>query len=190
MAIASTMLPLGTHAPDFRLTDVVSGATVSREDFVGKPLLVMFICTHCPYVKHVEAELAALGRDYQGRLGIVAISANDPERYPDDAPDQLKAQALAQGFNFPYLFDATQEVAKAFTAACTPDFFLFDAEHRLVYRGRLDDSRPGSGAPVTGKELRAAIAAVLNGQPVSAEQYPSMGCSIKWRPGNEPPYAS
>lgn len=188
MAVESTMLPLGTKAPDFALTDTVSGQTVRRTDFAGKPLLVMFICTHCPYVKHVESELAALGRDYQDTVAIVAIGSNDPTNYPDDAPDKLKAQATAQGFVFPYLFDETQEVAKAYTAACTPDFFLFDENHSLVYRGRLDDSRPGSNTPVSGKELRAALEAVVSGRPVASEQYPSMGCNIKWRPGNEPAY--
>lgn len=189
MAVESTMLPLGTQAPDFALSDTVSGETVRRQDFAGQPLLVMFICTHCPYVKHIESELSALGRDYQDKgVAIVAIGANDPENYPDDAPDKLRAQAQAQGFTFPYLFDKTQEVAKAYTAACTPDFFLFDSNHSLVYRGRLDDSRPKSDTPVTGKELRSALEAVLNGQQVASEQYPSMGCNIKWRSGNEPAY--
>lgn len=188
-ATQSTMLELGTHAPDFSLTDTVTGKTVSRNDFAGQPLLVMFICTHCPYVKHVEHELAKLANDYapQG-LAVVAIGSNDPESHPADNPEGLKAQAERVGFKFPYLFDDTQDVAKAYTAACTPDFFLFDDTHALAYRGRLDDSRPGSDTPVTGKDLRAAITAVLNKQAISQEQYPSMGCNIKWKAGNEPAY--
>jgi peroxiredoxin len=188
MAATSTMLPLGTEAPDFSLADVVSGRTVTRRDFDdAMALLVMFICRHCPYVAHVRPELAAVAREHVGTgLGIVAISANDPATYPEDAPEGLSAEAVEAGYTFPYLFDETQEVAKAYTAACTPDFFLFDRDRRLVYRGQFDASRPGNGVPVTGEDLRAAIDAVLEERPVPPEQHPSVGCSIKWRPGNEP----
>jgi len=188
MAVTSTMLPLGTEAPDFALTDVVSGTTVRRSDFDGTAgLLVMFICRHCPYVGHVRPGLATLGLDYaDADIAIVAISPNDPETYPEDAPEGLAEEARTAGYRFPYLFDETQEVAKAFTAACTPDFFLFDRERRLVYRGQFDASRPNSGVPLTGEDLRAAIDAVLAGNPVDEDQHPSVGCSIKWRPGNEP----
>jgi peroxiredoxin len=182
----STMqLELGTEAPDFALRDVVSGTTVHRDDLRGqKGLLVMFICTHCPYVKHVEKGLAALGMDYDGEpVSIVAIGSNDAEAYPDDAPEGLKAQAQRLGFRFPYLYDETQDVAHAYHAACTPDFFLFDGDLKLVYRGQLDASRPGSGVPVTGQDLRAAMDAVLQGKPVPQEQKPSIGCNIKWKGG-------
>lgn len=187
---ASTMLPLGTKAPDFKLPDVVTGQMISLETFKDKKaLLVMFICRHCPYVQHVKGELARIGRDYADKgLGIVAICSNDVEAYPDDSPERLKEMALEEGFNFPVCYDETQEVAKAFTAACTPDFFLFDQERKLVYRGQLDDSRPGLNIPVTGKDLREAIEAVLEGRPVNPNQKPSIGCNIKWKPGNEPPY--
>lgn len=186
----STMLKLGTAAPDFRLPDVVSGKTISLETFAGKKaLLVMFICRHCPYVEHVKEGLARLGKDYAGKdAGIVAISANDAARYPDDAPENLKAMAEEQGFSFPFCFDEGQLVAKAFTAACTPDFFLFDKDRRLIYRGQMDDSRPGNGKPVTGKDLRDALDAALTGKAPSADQKPSVGCSIKWKPGNAPGY--
>lgn len=177
------MLPLGTKLPAFSLPDVVSGQTVSFSDFAGKPLLVMFICRHCPYVKHVQNELAKIGKNYAGKIGIVAISANDIQAYPEDTPDSLKQQAEEVGFSFPYLYDETQEVAKAFTAACTPDLFLFDNDGKLVYRGQLDDSRPDSGIPVTGQDLRAAIDALLSGQSVSNDQKPSIGCGIKWKQG-------
>jgi peroxiredoxin len=179
----STMLKLGTMAPDFVLTDVVTGKTVRRDDFRGqKGLLVMFICAHCPYVKHLEAALGKLGTDYAGKpLGIVAISANDADAYPADNPAGLKLQAKEYGFTFPYLHDATQEVARAYSAACTPDFFLFDGDFRLVYRGQFDSSRPGNGIPVTGEDLRAAIDAVLNGTPIPTVQKPSIGCNIKWK---------
>jgi peroxiredoxin len=180
----STMtLELGTQAPDFALTDVVTGKTVKRDDFRGqKALLVMFICTHCPYVKHVEKGLAALGMDYDGEpVSIVAISSNDAEMYPDDGPEGLKQQAETMGFRFPYLYDQSQAVAKAYDAACTPDFFLFNADLRLVYRGQFDGSRPGNGIPVTGEDLRAAIDAVLAGRAVPGEQRPSIGCNIKWK---------
>lgn len=185
---ASTMLPLGTQAPDFHLPDVVSGKMISLSSFAEKALLVMFICRHCPFVKHVQKELAQLGEDYFNRVGIIAISANDAKNYPDDAPDSLKAMATELGFKFPLCYDETQETAKAYTAACTPDFFLFDAERKLVYRGQLDDSRPSNGKPVTGEDLRAAIELVLAGKPVEGEQKPSIGCNIKWKSGNEPSY--
>jgi len=186
----STMLELGTGAPDFSLPDVVSGRTISLKTFEdAKALLVMFICRHCPYVKHLQEELARLGADYQARdVAIVAISSNDAAEFPDDRPVSLREMAVVLGFTFPFCHDATQDVAKAYTAACTPDFFLFDAARRLVYRGQLDDSRPDSGRPVTGRDLRAAIDAVLAGRPVDADQKPSMGCNIKWRAGNEPGY--
>lgn len=179
----STMLPLGTLAPDFRLRDVVSGKPYDLESFlVKKALLVMFICRHCPYVKHIEKELGALGRDYAGSdLGIVAISSNDAKSYPEDAPNSLKQQAQLAGFSFPYLYDENQETAKAYGAACTPDFYLFDRERRMVYRGQMDGSRPGNGVPNDGRDLRVAIEAVLAGLPVSTEQKPSMGCNIKWK---------
>jgi peroxiredoxin len=186
----STMLELGTAAPDFKLPDVVSGRTISLDSLEGETaLLVMFLCRHCPFVKHVQQELARLGLDYAGRgLGIVAISSNDVAAHPDDAPKHLREMAEELGFVFPLCFDETQEVAKAYTAACTPDFFLFDRERALVYRGQLDDSRPDNGVPVTGRDLRAAIDAVLAGRPVGADQRPSIGCNIKWKPGREPRY--
>lgn len=192
MAVPSTMLlELGTRAPDFALPDVTSDRVVALSDFGdGRALLVMFICRHCPYVRHVRPELARLGHDYDdASIAIVAISANDPNAHPEDAPASLAQEARQAGYRFPYLFDETQEVAKAYTAACTPDFFLFDADRSLVYRGQLDDSRPGNGKPVTGEDLRSAIDAVLEGRPVPRDQRPSVGCSIKWRPGNEPGYA-
>jgi peroxiredoxin len=183
MAGTSTMIALGTAAPDFALPDVTTGRTVRRPDFDGtKALLVMFICRHCPYVAHVRQGLAALGRDYRDRdVGIVAISANDPETYPEDAPASLAEEAREAGYTFPYLFDETQEVARAYSAACTPDFFLFDADRRLAYRGQFDSSRPGNGVPVTGEDLRGAIDAVLADRPVPDDQRPSVGCTIKWR---------
>ena len=188
MAALSTMLPIGTRAPDFQLPEVTSGKTISPDMFVGKKaLLVMFICRHCPYVVHVQQELSRLGRDYVNKeVGIVAIGANDASCYPDDAPAKLAAMARELGFVFPYCHDERQTTAKAYCAACTPDFILFGADQRLVYRGQLDDSRPGNGKPVTGRDLRAAIDAVLGGKPVSTDQKPSAGCSIKWKPGNEP----
>lgn len=186
----STMLELGTTAPDFALADVVTGRTISLATLQGNhALLVMFICRHCPFVKHVQQELARIGNDYLGMaLDIVAISSNDAGNYPDDAPEHLKEMAVEQRFAFPVLFDDTQEVAKAYMAACTPDFFLFDKSRKLAYRGQLDDSRPDSGIPVTGRDLRAAIDAVLAGRPAAAEQRPSIGCNIKWKAGNEPSY--
>ena len=186
----STMLPLGTKAPDFSLPDVVSGKTISLATFAGKKaLLVMFICRHCPYVQHIKQELARLGKDYASKdIGIVAISANDADNYPDDAPAQLKALAKEEGFVFSFCYDERQATAKAYTAACTPDFFLFDANRKLVYRGQLDDSRPGNGKPVTGKDLRAAMDAVLAGRAVNPDQHASLGCNIKWKKSNEPTY--
>ncbi len=186
----STMLELGTAAPDFSLPDAVSGKTVSLNDFAGKKaLLTMFICRHCPFVKHVEQELARLGRDYaQKDAAIVAISANDAAEFPDDAPESLKEMAEQLGFTFPFLYDESQETAKAYSAACTPDFFLFDRSRKLVYRGQLDDSRPESGIPVTGKDLRAALDAVLNDEAANPDQRASIGCNIKWKSGNEPAY--
>ncbi|MBD1851296.1 thioredoxin family protein [Leptolyngbya sp. ST-U4] len=187
---ASTMLALGTAAPAFALPNVVSGEMTSLDTVQGKDaLLVMFICRHCPFVKHIQTELAKLGQDYANSpLGIVAISANDAASYADDAPDRLQQMAVELGFTFPFCYDETQEVAQAYTAACTPDFFLFDANRQLVYRGQLDDSRPSNGLPVTGKDLRGAIEAVLAQQPIASEQKPSIGCNIKWKPGNAPAY--
>ena len=190
MAVASKMLPLGTAAPPFSLRDVMSGQVYSLESFVGKAaLLVMFLCRHCPYVEHVQHEIAKIGLDYQDTgLGIIAISSNDPAHYPDDAPDRLQDMAQRLKLRFPLCFDGSQEVAKAYKAACTPDFYLFDASRQLVYRGQLDDSRPGNKKPVTGRDLRAAIDAVLAGIAVDSNQTASIGCSIKWKPGNAPPY--
>jgi peroxiredoxin len=186
----STMLSLGTKAPDFSLPDVVSGKIISLATYASKKaLLVMFICKHCPFVKHVQAELARIGRDYASAdVGIVAISANDINNYPDDAPDQLKAIAQELGYTFPFCYDESQETAKAYTAACTPDFFLFNANQELVYRGQLDDSKPSNIKPVTGRDLRAALDAVLADKPVNPNQRPSIGCDIKWKPKHEPAY--
>ena len=179
----STMLELGTAAPDFALPDVLSGKTVRRDDFRGqKALLVMFICAHCPFVKHVEKGLAALGMDYDGEpISIVAIGSNDAVTFPGDSPAGLKRQAQTLGFRFPYLYDESQDVARAYKAACTPDFFLFDGDMKLVYRGEFDRSRPGNSVPVTGEELRAAIDDVLAGRAIKGEQQPSIGCNIKWK---------
>lgn len=187
---ASTMLALATQAPDFSLPDVVSGGTVSLSTFSGKKaLLVMFICSHCPYVKYVELELARIGRDCAERdIGIVAISSNDVATHADDGPDGLREQATRLGFQFPYCYDESQEVAQAYTAACTPDFFLFDQRRQLVYRGQLDDARPGNDRPLDGHSLREAIEAVLQDRPVPTEQRASLGCNIKWKPGNAPSY--
>ncbi len=183
------MLPLGTVAPDFRLPDT-NGKTVSLADFKNAPaLLVMFICNHCPYVIHIRAGLAQLARDYQAKgVAVVGISANDAANYPEDSPARMKEEVKTAGYTFPYLYDESQAVAKAYRAACTPDLFLFDRDRKLVYRGQFDDARPGNSAPVTGKDLRAALDAVLAGKPVSATQKPSMGCNIKWKAGNEPDY--
>ena len=191
MAVASVMLPLGTAAPPFALREVVTGQVYSLDSFSGTAaLLVMFLCRHCPYVQHVEQEIAKIGQDYRDSgLGIIGISSNDPAAYPDDAPARLKEMAQRLGFTFPFCFDDSQEVAKAYKAACTPDFYLFDSQQRLVYRGQLDDSRPGNNKPLTGRDLRAAIDAVLAGKPVAGNQQPSIGCSIKWKPGHAPPYA-
>ena len=179
----STMLELGTIAPNFALTDAITGKTIHRDDFRGqKGLLVLFICAHCPYVKHIEKSLGQLSADYDEKpLGIVAISSNDVNTHPADSPAGLKQQAEANGFEFPYLYDESQAVAHAYNAACTPDPYLFDANFKLVYRGQYDDSRPGNGIPVTGKDLRAAIDLVLAGKPVPADQKPSIGCNIKWK---------
>lgn len=179
----SVMLPLGSIAPNFSLPDTVSGKMISLRDFQGcKGLLVMFICQHCPFVKHVEQELAKIGSDYGSQnLGIVAISSNDAENYPDDSPENLKKMAETLGFNFPLCYDETQEVAKAYQAACTPDFYLFDGDFKLVYRGQLDDSRPSLDIPVTGKDLRGAIVSLLAGEEINPDQKPSLGCNIKWK---------
>jgi peroxiredoxin len=183
------MLPLGTAAPDFRLPDT-NGKMVSLSDFKEAPaLLVVFMCNHCPYVKLIRSGLAQLGRDYQVRgVAVVAINSNDVANYPQDSPARMKVEAASAGYNFPYLFDETQAVAKSYHAACTPDLFLFDAAQRLVYRGQFDDARPGNGVAVTGKDLRAALEGVLSGKPLAKEQKPSVGCNIKWKPGNEPEY--
>lgn len=187
---ASTMLALGTSAPAFQLPDVVTGETVSLASFAGKKgLLVMFICRHCPFVKHIQAELAQIGKDYGDRnLGMVAISANDAANYPDDAPESLKQMAKELGFTFPLCYDESQETAKAYTAACTPDFFVFDEALKLVYRGQLDDSRPGNDKPVNGQDLRSALDSLLTDQPIKTDQKPSIGCNIKWKAGNAPAY--
>lgn len=183
------MLPLGTSALEFYLPDI-NGKTVSLVDFTGAPaLVVMFICNHCPYVKHVRDELVRLARDYQpAGVAMVAISSNDARKFPEDSPENMKREARSAGYIFPYLYDETQAVAKAYRAACTPDIFLFDRRQKLVYRGQLDDSRPGNDIPVTGKDLRAALDAVLAEKPVSENQIPSVGCNIKWKPGTEPEY--
>ena len=186
---ASTMLPLGTQAPDFSLPDT-NGKMVSLADFSQKPaILAAFICNHCPFVKHVAAGFAELAKEY-GRRGVavVAINANDVANYHDDSPAKMAEEVKLRGYTFPYLYDETQAVAKAYGAACTPDFYVFDKERKLVYRGQMDSSRPSSGLPVTGEDLRAALDAVLTGKPVPAQQKPSIGCNIKWKAGNEPPY--
>jgi len=184
------MAGLGTPAPDFALPDVTTGNSISLATFAGrKALLVMFISRHCPYVQHVKHELARLGRDYRGSdLAIVAISSNYVPQYPDDSPESLREMAAELGLDFPILYDESQDVAKAYQAACTPDFFLFDDSRRLVYRGQLDSSRPKTEIPVTGADLRAAIDALLGGKSLPDVQRPSLGCNIKWRAGNEPPY--
>jgi peroxiredoxin len=183
----STMLPLGTAAPEFRLPDT-DGKVVSLDDFKGAPaLLVGFICNHCPYVKHVRHELARLGKQYQEKgVAVVGISSNDVTTHPDDSPPLMAREKTEAGYTFPYLYDETQEVARAYRAACTPDFYVFDRNRKLVYRGQLDASRPGNGAPVTGKDLRSALDCVLAGTAVSDDQRPSVGCNIKWKRGNEP----
>jgi len=178
----STMAPLGMPAPDFRLPDT-DGKMVSLSDFAQAPaLLVAFICNHCPYVKHIQKAFAELAKEYQAKgVAIVAINSNDPVAYPEDSPAKMKEEKERVGYTFPYLFDETQEVARAYHAACTPDFFLFDKERKLVYRGQMDDSRPGNGKPNDGRDLRAAMDAVLAGQKPSPNQKPSIGCNIKWR---------
>ena len=190
VAVPSTMLPLGTRLPEFSLPNAVDGRVVSSADFDGRPaLLVMFLCNHCPYVQHVKSEIGRIANEYAPRgVGIVAISSNDIAAFPEDAPEKMKELAQREGWAFPYLFDETQDVAKAFRAACTPEFYLFDRDRKLVYRGQLDDSRPKNNLPVTGRDLRAALAAVLAGRPVSPTQVPSVGCNIKWKPGREPDY--
>jgi peroxiredoxin len=186
---ASVMLPLGTEAPDFRLPDF-DGRIVSRDDFRGKRgLLVVFMCNHCPYVKHVAPELARIADEYQQQqIAVVGISSNDIASHPDDAPEMMKREAAAQGYHFPYLYDETQKVAQSYRAACTPDFFLFDENLRLVYRGQMDETRPKQGLEPHGKDLRAALDALLAGRPQSETQRPSIGCNIKWKSGNEPEY--
>jgi len=189
VAVPSTMLPLGTPAPDFGLPDT-AGNTVSLTNFAdSKALVVAFICNHCPFVKHIQSGVVEFARDYADKgVAIVAISANDAENYPDDSHDKMAEEAQAAGYTFPYLYDETQETAKTYRAACTPDFFLFDSDRKLVYRGQFDDSRPSNDEPVTGADLRAAVDAVLEGRPVAEGQRASIGCNIKWKPGNEPDY--
>jgi len=189
VAVNSTMLPLGTKAPDFRLPDT-TGKTISLKDLQGAPaLVVVFMCNHCPYVKHIRSGLAQIARDYLPRgVAMVGINSNDVSNYPADSPGKMAEEARAAGYLFPYLYDETQAVAKAYLAACTPDIYLFDKDQRLIYRGQLDDSRPGNGIPVTGKDLRAAVDATLAGKDVSPQQKASIGCNIKWKPGNEPDY--
>ncbi|MEQ8785680.1 MAG: thioredoxin family protein [Pirellulaceae bacterium] len=186
---ASTMLPLGTQAPDFSLPNV-DGQSVSLSDFQGKPaLVVMFICNHCPFVKHLADELARFGQEAQSLgAGVVAISSNDVATHPADSPEQMVHEVENRGYTFPYLFDESQDVAKAYKAACTPDFYVFDKDQKLVYRGQFDSSRPDSGIPVTGEDLRAALQGVLEGKAVAQQQTPSIGCNIKWKAGSEPEY--
>lgn len=185
----STMLELGTPAPSFRLPDF-DGRLHALEDFAASPaLLVVFMCEHCPFVRHIRGALAAFTREYASRgLATVAINANDLEKYPEDGPEAMRREQAELGYVFPYLIDASQSVAKAYHAACTPDFFLFDRNRRLAYRGQFDGSRPGNAVPVTGEDLRAAVDALLAGAPLPAEQRPSLGCNIKWKPGNAPDY--
>jgi peroxiredoxin len=187
----STMLPLGTEAPDFALTDVVGGGPVTREGFRGRPaVLVMFICNHCPYVVHVRPELVRAAHEFLDRgVGVVAINSNSAATHPQDGPENMRKLALDEGWRFPFAFDGTQAVAKAFRAACTPDLFVLGPDLRVAYRGQFDDSRPGNGKPLTGRDLRAALDAILAGRPAPEPQSPSMGCNIKWAPGNEPDYA-
>ncbi len=187
---SSTMLPLGTKAPHFELTNAVDGRSLTLDDFSGSAaLLVMFICNHCPYVQHIRSELGRLARDYMPQgLAIAAVNSNSVETHPQDGPSHMREMAMAEGWKFPYLYDDSQAVAKSYRAACTPDFFLFDVDRRLVYRGQLDESRPSNLVPVTGQDLRGAIEAVLRGRSPPEKQVPSMGCNIKWRPGNEPDY--
>jgi thiol-disulfide isomerase/thioredoxin len=189
-ATPSTMRPLETKAPFFKLRDA-HGLVVSSDQFADKPLLVIFMCNHCPYVKHVREGMVRLTKEYRKKgVAVVGINSNDAKAYPDDAPDKMLQDAMKYNYTFPYLYDKTQEVAKAYHAACTPDFFLFDKDRKLFYRGQMDDSRPGNGVPVTGKDLRFALDAMLSGQPLFSTQKPSLGCTIKWKPGNEPDYFS
>ena len=188
VAVTSKMLPLGTSAPAFTLDDC-DGQSFSLSEAAGAPMVVVFLCNHCPFVRMMADDLAEVARVYGDRgVRFFAINSNDIERYPSDGPDAMRAEAEKRGYTFPYLLDSSQEVAKAYLAQCTPDFYLFDQDHRLVYRGQFDDARPGNGLLVTGSDLRAAMDAVLDGRPVSAEQRPATGCSIKWKAGNEPPY--
>ncbi len=185
----STMLALGTAAPDFALLEPATGKTISLKDFQGKPLLVAFICNHCPYVLHIQTVFARMAEEYQAKgIAVVAINANDVANYPDDSPEKMVQQVNDVPYTFPYLFDATQQVAKAYQAACTPDFFLFDADHKLYYRGQFDDARPRSDVPVTGKDMRAAMDSLLAGMAAPENQVASLGCNIKWKAGNEPEY--
>jgi peroxiredoxin len=188
-AVTSIMLPLGTEAPAFQLPDI-QGKTISISDFRDAPaLLVVFMCNHCPYVKHIRESLVELVKEYQAKgVAVVAINANDVDTYPEDSPELMARDAETYGYTFPYLYDQTQQVARAYKAACTPDFFLFDRDRRLVYRGQIDSSRPGNDKPLSGEDLRAALEAVLAGGRISPQQKPSMGCNIKWKPGNEPDY--
>lgn len=185
----STMLDLGVEVPDFALPDVVTDREVSLDDFNNKEgTVIIFMCNHCPYVKHIKEDLVSLANDYEDRVGMVAISSNDIERYPKDRPELMAEDAAHFGYPFPYLYDESQEVAKAYQAACTPDIYLIDNDRKLVYRGQFDDSRPANGKPVTGSDLREAIDRMLEGKPQVEDQKPSMGCNIKWKPGNEPDY--
>lgn len=179
----SNMFPLGNPAPSFTLPDVVSGKTVSLDELKSEiATVIMFICNHCPFVKHVQTQLVQLANDYQAKgISFIAISSNDAEAYPDDSPEKMKEVAEQLGYPFPYLYDETQEVAKAYQAACTPDFYIFDRELKCVYRGQLDDSRPGNGIPVTGESIRSALESLLHNQPVTVVQKPSLGCNIKWK---------
>lgn len=182
----STMLALGTHAPDFSLPEPATSKTVALQDFQGKPLLVAFICNHCPYVIHIRAAFAALVKEYQAKgIAVVAINANDVANYPDDSPEKMIEEVKNAGYTFPYLYDESQQVAQSYQAACTPDFFLFDAQHKLYYRGQFDDARPRSEVPVTGKDMRSALDSLLAGQPAPENQLASLGCNIKWKAGNE-----
>jgi len=183
------MLPLGTSAPNFSLKNI-DGQTIALSDFIGKKaLVVVFMCNHCPYVKHVAPELTKVSSEYLPKgVAFVGINSNDIVAHPDDSPEQMAAEAVKQGYKFPYLFDADQSVAVAYNAACTPDIFVFDASQRLVYRGQLDDSRPKTDKPLTGKDLRNALDCILSGLPVPTEQRPSIGCNIKWKEGAEPVY--
>lgn len=189
VAVNSVMVPLGTEAPDFQLQDI-HGNIIRRDDFLGKKgLLVMFICNHCPFVKHIQKELVKLTNEYQAKgIGIVGINSNNAEKYPEDSWDKMKETAEREGYTFPYLYDETQEIAKRYKAVCTPDFFLFDKNFKLVYRGQFDDSRPGNGKPVNGQDLRHALDCLLEEKPIPEHQKPSIGCNIKWKPGNEPEY--